>query len=367
MNSDQAGSDLRAGTPPAAVVWNDGRLELLDQRRLPHEVTYLAIETFEQAFDAIRTLTVRGAPAIGIAAAYALVVCMNRHPEAGEPAASGTPAGSSAEAFRARLEAIAERLNGARPTAVNLAWATARICRRAAREPTLDAIRAEAEAIHAEDRAICRAIGEHGRALIRPGMTVLTHCNAGALAVSELGTATAPLYLSHAAGVPFRVLADETRPLLQGARLTAWELAAAGIDVTLICDNMAASFMARGEVDLVLVGTDRVTRNGDVVNKIGTLNLAVLCKHFGVPFYVACPSSTYDAATAHGADVPIEERDPAEVLGIAAARVPARNPAFDVTPAELVTGIITERGIARAPLGESLAALLRIASGIGSR
>jgi methylthioribose-1-phosphate isomerase len=189
-------------------------------------------------------------------------------------------------------------------------------------------------------------------------MTILTHCNAGALAVSELGTATAPLYLAHAAGVPFRVFADETRPLLQGARLTAWELVQAGIDVTLICDNMAASFMAQGAIDLVLVGTDRVTRNGDVVNKIGTLNLAVLCRHFGVPFYVACPSSTYDPATPSGSDVPIEERDPAEVLGTAAARVPARNPAFDVTPAELVTGIITERGIARAPIADSLAALI---------
>jgi len=347
-SSEHPARDLPTGTPPAAVVWNDGRLKLLDQRRLPHTVVYVPIATFDDAFDAIRTLTVRGAPAIGIAAAYALVVCMCRPPSAGEPA------GSAPEAFRARLALLAERLRTARPTAVNLAWATARVCRRAEREPTLEAIRAEAEAIHAEDRAICRGIGEHGRALIRPGMTVLTHCNAGALAVSELGTATAPLYLSHAAGVRFQVLVDETRPLLQGARLTAWELAAAGIDVTLICDNMAASFMARGAVDLVLVGTDRVTRNGDVVNKIGTLNLAVLCRHFGVPFYVACPSSTWDPSTARGADVPIEERDPAEVLGSAAARVSARNPAFDVTPADLVTGIITERGIARAPLGVSL-------------
>jgi methylthioribose-1-phosphate isomerase len=341
-----------AGLPPPAVVWNEGRLQLLDQRRLPHEIAYLSIETLEQAFDAIRSLAVRGAPAIGIAAAYALVVSMSRvrasaHETEPEPAE-----------FLERLGAFARRLDEARPTAVNLAWATARVCRRAQREPTLAGIRAEAEAIHAEDRAICRAIGAHGRAMIDPGMTVLTHCNAGALAVSELGTATAPLYLAHAEGVPFRVFADETRPLLQGARLTAWELAQAGIDVTLICDNMAASFMAKGEIDLVLVGTDRVTRNGDVVNKIGTLNLAVLCRHFGVPFYVACPSSTYDPATPTGADVPIEERDPAEVLGTAAARVPVRNPAFDVTPAELVTGIITERGIARAPLADSLAALI---------
>jgi methylthioribose-1-phosphate isomerase len=341
-----------AGAVPHAVVWQEGRLRLLDQRRLPHEIVYLEIETLEQAHEAIRTLAVRGAPAIGIAAAYALVVGMSaaRGPDEPDHAA---PA-----AFRQRLAALSARLDAARPTAVNLAWATARIRRRAAVEPTLAAIRAEAEAIHAEDRAICRAIGEHGRALIRPGATVLTHCHAGALAVSELGTATAPLYLAHAAGVPFRVFADETRPLLQGARLTAWELAVAGIDVTLICDSMAATLMAQGAIDLVLVGTDRVTRNGDVVNKIGTLNLAVLCRHFGVPFYVACPSSTYDPATATGADVPIEERDPAEVLGERAARVPVRNPAFDVTPAGLVTGIITERGIARPPLAASLAALL---------
>jgi methylthioribose-1-phosphate isomerase len=189
-------------------------------------------------------------------------------------------------------------------------------------------------------------------------MTVLTHCNAGALAVSALGTATAPLYLAHAAGTRFRVIVDETRPLLQGARLTAWELSRAGIDVTLICDNMAAAMMDRQGVDLVIVGTDRVTRNGDVVNKIGTLNLAVLCQHFGIPFYVACPSSTWDPDTATGAEVVIETRDPDEVRGTAAAHVPVWNPAFDVTPAALVTGIITERGIARAPLEISLQALL---------
>jgi methylthioribose-1-phosphate isomerase len=200
-------------------------------------------------------------------------------------------------------------------------------------------------AIHEEDRAICRAIGAAGRHLINPGVRVLTHCNAGALAVSELGTATAPMYLSHQAGIAFKVYADETRPLLQGARLTAWELEAAGIDVTLICDNAAASLMAGGEIDMVLVGTDRVTRNGDVVNKIGTLNLAVLCKHFQIPFYVACPSSSFDAATATGAEVTIEHRAAQEVLGEHAARVKAHNPAFDVTPAELVTALITDRGL----------------------
>lgn len=338
--------------PPEAVVWRDERLELLDQRQLPHELVYLPVDSLEAAISAIQSLAVRGAPAIGIAAGYALVVAMRdqcrREPNVAE----------SSALFCRHLEAFAAQLNAARPTAVNLAWATRRLCRRGARQPELAAIQAEAKAIHAEDRAICRAIGEHGLPLIRPGTTILTHCNAGALAVSELGTATAPLYLAHAAGVPFRVFADETRPLLQGARLTAWELSEAGIDVSLICDNMAATLMAAGEIDLVLVGTDRVTRNGDVVNKIGTLNLAVLCQHFGVPFYVACPSSTYDPATATGADVIIEERAATEVLGTAAARVPVRNPAFDVTPARLVSGIITERGIALAPLERNMAELL---------
>jgi methylthioribose-1-phosphate isomerase len=332
---------------PETIRWRDGRLELLDQRRLPGDVRYLEIRDLEDAENAIRTLAVRGAPAIGIAAAYALAVVM-----------AEAPAGETEDAFRQRLDAAAARLCRARPTAVNLAWAAGRLRRRARRHPDVDALLDEARTIHGEDAEICRAIGRHGEHLIAPGATVLTHCNAGSLAVSTLGTATAPMYLRHQAGVPFRVLVDETRPLLQGARLTAWELSTAGIDVTLICDSAAASMMAAGEVDLVLVGTDRVTRNGDVVNKIGTLNLAVLCRHFGIPFYVACPSTTYDPATASGAAVEIEERGPEEVLGDTAARVPVRNPAFDVTPAELVTGIITERGIATAPLAGNLARLL---------
>ncbi len=332
---------------PPAIRWEDGTLLLLDQRCLPHRVAYLPIADIEDAVHAIRTLAVRGAPAIGIAAGYALVAAMSRE-----------TAPATGPGFVARLEELAARLRAARPTAVNLAWATERIVGRARREPCLEAIRREAETLHREDEEICRGIGRHGQPLIAPGAGVLTHCNAGALAVSCLGTATAPMYLCHQAGVPFRVFVDETRPLLQGARLTAWELDAAGIDVTLVCDNMAASLMAAGEVDLVLVGADRVTRNGDVVNKIGTLNLAVLCRHFQVPFYVACPSPTYDPATPAGADVVIEQRDAEEVLGSAAARVAVRNPAFDVTPAELVTGIVTEHGIARPPLADSLARLL---------
>jgi len=330
---------------PATIRWQDDRLELLDQRRLPEQEHYLAIDGLEAAFEAIRTLAVRGAPAIGIAAAYALAVSLRDGPK-------------RAATFVERLEQGAEYLAGARPTAVNLRWALTRVCERGRREPSYAALRAEAEAIHAEDRAICRAIGSAGAALLPPGSRILTHCNAGALAVSELGTATAPIYHQHRAGVPLKVYADETRPLLQGARLTAWELDRAGVDVTLICDNAAASLMAAGDIDLVLVGTDRVTRNGDVVNKIGTLNLAVLCHHFGLPFYVACPSSTYDPATPSGDRVEIEERPAEEVLGDRAARVSVRNPAFDVTPAALVSAIITERGIARPPLAGCLAGLL---------
>jgi methylthioribose-1-phosphate isomerase len=334
--------------PPSAVEWHEDRLRLLDQRQLPHNVAYLEITNIEEARVAINTLAVRGAPAIGIAAAYALVVAAAAQPQ------------TDPRAFVAALARNAERLCSARPTAVNLRWATSRVCEAAERSPNLASIRAEAEAIHVEDRAICQAIGAHGKALIEPGAGVLTHCNAGALAVSELGTATAPMYLSHAEGKPFRVFVDETRPLLQGARLTAWELSVAGIDVRLICDNMAASIMAAGEIDLVLLGTDRVTANGDVVNKIGTLNLAVLCKHFELPFYVALPSTTYDPHTCTGAEVTIEQRAPEEVLENRAANVAVRNPAFDVTPAELVTAFVTERGIIRPPFAESLTKLLSV-------
>lgn len=317
---------------PPAIIWDRAKLslQLLDQRALPHQQVYLNITNLEEACEAISTLAVRGAPAIGIAAAYAFLVS----------------ARSQSRVFASiDFQQIASTLIQARPTAVNLAWAVERMLAVSAAGGDFDALHREATAIHEEDKAICRAIGAAGAHLIKPGVSVLTHCNAGALAVSELGTATAPLYVSHAAGVAFKVYADETRPLLQGARLTAWELAAAGIDVTLICDNAAASLMARGEIDMVLVGTDRVTRNGDVVNKIGTLNLAILCKHFQIPFYVACPSSTFDPATATGADVTIEHRAAEEVLGSSAASVAVQNPAFDVTPAELVTALITDHGL----------------------
>lgn len=327
---------------PPAILWEGGQLRLLDQRRLPGAVEYLLIEDISAAVEAIANLAVRGAPAIGIAAAYALAVAARR--------------GAKAD-LQAVLQDGGDALIAARPTAVNLRWAVERMLRRGAAEPSVAALIEEAEAIHREDAAACRAIGEHGRGLIKAGANVLTHCNAGALAVSELGTATAPLYLNHQAGVRFHVYVDETRPLFQGARLTAWELACAGIDLTLICDSAAAGLMAAGRIDLIMVGADRVAANGDVVNKIGTLSLAVLANHFQVPFYVACPLSTFDPDAATGGDVPIEERAEGEIRQEHAAEVRAFNPAFDLTPAALVTAIITERGIARPPLADSLGRL----------
>ncbi len=315
---------------PDTLRWRNGQLQLLDQRVLPGKVEYLHIEDINAAWHAIKTLAVRGAPAIGIAAAYALAQSMRDVPAA---------------QFHATLQTNADYLISARPTAVNLAWAVQRLLAAAA-DPDYGVLVREAQAIHAEDLDICQRLGAHGAPLIKAGSNILTHCNAGSLAVSRLGTATAPMYHQHFAGVRFHVYVDETRPLFQGARLTAWELDQAGIDVTLICDNMAASLMSQGRVDLVIVGTDRVTANGDVVNKIGTLNLAVLCRHYNVPFYVACPSSTFDAGTASGELVEIEQRGREEVLLEHAADVAVYNPAFDVTPNALVTGIITEHGLA---------------------
>ena len=308
---------------PATIRWQDGRLWLLDQRRLPGEVAYVEQANALEVAGAIASMLVRGAPAIGVAAAYGMALAAR----GGED-----------------LDAAAATLTAARPTAVNLAWAVARVRRSA--DPV-----AEAEAIHREDAAMCRAIGTHGAGLLRDDMGVLTHCNAGALAVSALGTATAPMYLAHEAGVAFQVFVDETRPVLQGARLTAWELSEAGLDVTLICDGMAAHLMSQGIVDLVITGADRVTANGDVVNKIGTRGLAIAAWYHDIPFYVACPSSTFDPETPTGSEVEIEERDAREVTD-SIATVPGisvRNPAFDVTPAELVAGWITDRGLLSEP------------------
>jgi methylthioribose-1-phosphate isomerase len=339
------------------IRWDDGAVVLLDQTKLPESEEYLRCETPEEVAAAIRRLSVRGAPAIGVAGAYGAALAARRCEEA-DPAA-----------FRRAVTAKLEMLRGARPTAVNLPWAIDRMLRvlsRVAGEPPASqraALLAEARAIDREDVDACEAVGRHGAELIRDGSTVLTHCNAGALATAGQGTALSVVYAAAAAGKNVAVLSGETRPLLQGARLTAWECQRQGIPVTLFCDNAAGWILSQGKVDCVIVGADRIAANGDVANKIGTYPLAVLAREHGVPFYVAAPTSTIDLAVASGKDIPIEQRSPEEVteprgLHIAPRGVGALNPAFDVTPARLVAAIVTEQGVARAPYTESLARLV---------
>ncbi len=320
-----------------------GTLRLVDQTLLPGALDYFDCTTVEQAHDAIRRLVVRGAPAIGIAAAYGVCLAQN----------------TRGEFDRAAALVAAEHLATSRPTAVNLFWALDRM--RAAiddeaNDGTLlrERLIAEAKLIHDEDRAMCRSIGRNGAELLQQCRTVLTHCNAGGLAASAWGTALAPIYYLHEHGKTLRVFADETRPLLQGARLTAWELQQAGIPVTVCTDSMAGGLMRAGQVDAVIVGADRIAANGDVANKIGTYPLAVLAKYHEIPFYVAAPTNTFDRELASGDLIPIEQRGEQEVTELAGARivpvgVAVTNPAFDVTPAELVTAIITERGLISAP------------------
>jgi len=342
----------------ATLAWNDGRLVILDQTLLPREERYIALESVERVAEAIRVLRVRGAPAIGCAAAYGLCV-----------AARETPTEDVAT-LRQHLESAAATLAATRPTAVNLFWALERMLE-LARAPHESAamlrtrLLEEAHAITREDDAACRAIGRHGAELIADGSGVLTHCNAGGLATSGYGTALGVVRAAHEAGKRIHVYADETRPLLQGARLTAWELTRLGIPCTLLCDSMAASRLASGAIGIAVVGADRIAANGDVANKVGTLGVAVLARHFGVPFVVAAPLSTLDLTLASGDAIPIEERAAEEVTSFGGTRVAPEvgellrvaNPAFDVTPASLVSAIVTEAGVARAPYGESLRAL----------
>jgi methylthioribose-1-phosphate isomerase len=317
---------------------------VLDQRRLPVEEVWLDLETSRAVESAIKDLTVRGAPAIGVAAAYALAVDARR---GADPAA---------------LREAAERLVRARPTAVNLAWAVRRMSRRMGLGA--EALLAEAHAIRDEDEAACRRIGALGAPLLPPGARVLTHCNAGALATAGYGTALGVVRAAVESGNSVSVFADETRPFLQGARLTAWELQRDGIPVTVLTDGMAGWLMARGEIACVVVGADRIAANGDVANKIGTYGVAVLCRAHKVPFYVAAPCSTIDRAIRTGVQIPIEERDGAEVTHLMGKRIAPEgiavyNPAFDVTPARLVSAIATEKGILRPPLSRALRDLFR--------
>ncbi|HZG83620.1 S-methyl-5-thioribose-1-phosphate isomerase [Paenibacillus sp.] len=337
-----------------SVRWNADHLELLDQRLLPEEVVYLDLTTSKDVWDAIKELKVRGAPAIGIAAAYGLYLGV-RGVEGGVPE------------LLAAVKRERDYLATSRPTAVNLFWALDRLVRKASElsEAGADAaaikegLLREAVVIQSEDEETNRRIGEHALSLLQDGFGVLTHCNAGGLATARYGTATAPMYLAKEKGWNLKVFADETRPVLQGARLTAFELMRAGVDVTLITDNMAAMVMSKGWIQAVIVGTDRVAANGDVANKIGTYGVAVLAKAHNIPFYVACPMSTIDLDTPTGADIPIEERHEDEVtIGFGKRTAPVGvkvyNPAFDVTPAEYVTAIITEKGIVQAPYEENL-------------
>ena len=319
----------RSLAPERILRLEADRVVFLDQRRLPDEEVELECRSAAEVAEAIRTLAVRGAPAIGIAAAYGYALAAAR----GED-----------------LDEAADVLLGSRPTAVNLAWAVGEM-RRAGFDP--DGLAARARAIHADEVERCRRMGEHAVALFAPGARALTHCNAGGLATGGYGTAVGALLSAHERGLLEHVLVDETRPLLQGGRLTAWELELAGVPHEVIADAAAGSMMAAGEVSHVVTGADRIAANGDAANKIGTYALAVLARYHEIPFYVVAPTTTVDLATPTGAEIPIEERAAAEVSG----RFAARNPAFDVTPAALITAIVTEEGVHRPPYDESLAAL----------
>ena len=364
------------------ITWTGAAARLLDQTKLPTETVYVDVTDERQMWDAIKRLVVRGAPAIGVAAAFGVYLGVREFPPA-----------RGLLAFMTRLNEACDYLATSRPTAVNLFWAIDRM-RRVARDAGRDApvtaaeahavdlikirLLATARAMLDEDDAVCRAIGEHGFKLLQelappapvaageaPGeLNVLTHCNAGGLATVRYGTALAPIYVGAERGAKFHVFADETRPLLQGSRITAFELKANGIPVTVICDSMAATVMKEGKVRAVIVGTDRVAANGDVANKIGTLSVAILAKHFGIPFLVAAPTSSIDLSLPSGEHIPIEQRDGREISeGLGRVTAPPDvglyNPAFDVTPAELVTAIITEKGVVRPPYGERLREVCR--------
>lgn len=345
--------NVRLGDDHKSVV-------IIDQTQLPNRTEYITLRTPGEMFEAIQLLRVRGAPAIGICAGYC-VYALAEQMEAADAAAF-------AETFHAQKE----YLNSSRPTAVNLSWALNRmegVVAANLAKPVCEIVALlgeECRAIHEEDIAMCRAISEFGLTLLKDGDGVLTHCNAGPLATSRYGTALGPLFLGKEKGMEFKVFSDETRPLLQGARLTSYELQRAGIDVTLICDNMASIVMKNGWVQACLVGCDRVAANGDAANKIGTSGVAILAKHYGIPFYVLGPTSTIDMKCKTGADIEIELRDPDEIKSkfyaepMALPEVKCYNPAFDVTDHTLIAGIVTEKGVCRAPYTESLAALFRL-------
>lgn len=337
-----------------AVAWKEDSLQLIDQTQLPEKLAYLRLTTIEEVFQAIRNLQVRGAPAIGITAAYGLFLGMRNF------------RGASRKDFLTHLQQHVEYLSSARPTAVNLSWALQNLKSQLENFTGDDVAALKARLLafaidlHEDDRRRCEAIAGHGQEVVPKNARILTHCNTGALATGGIGTALGVIYRAHQQGKNIRVYAGETRPVLQGARLTAWELAAAGIPAQLICDNMAAALMQQGQVDLVMVGADRIAGDGSTANKIGTYSLAVLAQYHGVPFYVAAPLSTFDTNVAAGSDIPIEIRHSDEIrkvfgkYPITLPEIPCWNPAFDVTPPELISGIITERGILAPPYSETI-------------
>jgi len=342
--------------PLATIQWIgglDGHARLIDQTLLPNELRYVTCETVEKMWDAIKRLAVRGAPAIGIAAALGTVLGV-RDSQA-----------STFQQFESDLKRVLGYLGSSRPTAVNLFWALDRMHRTALKHadapiPAIkQALLDDALQIIEEDKAVCRRIGRNGASLIADGSTILTHCNAGGLATADYGTALAVMFAAHEQGKKISVYADETRPLLQGARLTTWELMQAGIDVTLICDNMAGLVMKQGKIDCVIVGADRIAANGDAANKIGTYSVAVLAREHGIPFYVAAPVSTFDLTLGSGDEIPIEERGSEEITcGFGRRTAPdgvkTYSPAFDVTPAKYITAIITEKGVIHKPTKQSV-------------
>ena len=337
----------------------EGYLEMIDQRVLPGEFVKLQCTDVESLYNAIKTLAVRGAPAIGVAAAYGVCLVMQAIDDNSDMAKTLT-----------RLNEGADYLAESRPTAVNLFWALDRMKAfaksfgRGDVKALKEALLAEAHAICAEDKAMCKAIGTNGEQFIKEGAGILTHCNAGALATAGQGTALSPMYEAHAAGKKFTVYVDETRPLLQGSRLTAWELTRAQIDAYLVCDNMAGFLMKQGKIDAIITGADRIAANGDTANKIGTFSLSILAKEHNIPFYIAAPSSTFDLSIATGSRIPIEQRDAAEVASFGERKtapdgMKVYNPAFDVTDAANITAIITEKGVIEKPNTEKIAAHLR--------
>lgn len=340
------------------LKWEDGRLSLIDQTLLPNEVVYEWFDTVEGVWDAIQTMKVRGAPAIGVTAGYGMVISANRAPD------------SDYDAFFAQFKKDADYLATSRPTAVNLFWALDRMVAKAQSmkgEPVADIKRAleqEAIDIHREDEEINKTIGENLLSLLKDGDGVLTHCNAGKLATSKYGTALSPFYVAQDRGINLKIYADETRPRLQGSTLTAFELYESGLDVTLICDNMAAVVMSQGKINAVIVGCDRIAANGDTANKIGTFNVSIIAKYFGIPMYIAAPTPTIDLQCPTGKDIPIEERDGKEItcrFGVwtAPKGIKTYNPGFDVTPADNITAIVTEKGIVYPPYLENLKRLLK--------